>query len=66
MLETIDRLGLEPSALVLEVTETATVADLPAARAFTERMSAVGVRVALDDFGAGFGTFSYLKHLVFN
>ena len=55
-----------PDALILEVTETAAVADLAVARAFAERMSALGCRFALDDFGAGFGSFYYLKHLLFD
>ncbi len=55
-----------PDALVLEITETAAVADLATARAFAERMTAVGCRFALDDFGAGFGSFHYLKHLHFD
>ena len=36
------------------------------AREFAERMSALGCKFALDDFGAGFGSFSYLKHLLFD
>ena len=58
--------GVEPSALILEITETAAVADVEHARAFAERMSALGCKFALDDFGAGFGSFYYLKHLLFD
>ena len=54
------------SALVLEVTETAAVADVERARAFAARLTAIGARFALDDFGAGFGSFYYLKHLDFD
>jgi diguanylate cyclase (GGDEF)-like protein/PAS domain S-box-containing protein len=57
---------VEPSALVLEVTETAAVAVVERARAFAARMTAIGTRFALDDFGAGFGSFYYLKHLAFD
>ena len=57
---------VDPRALILEVTETAAVADVPRARRFAERMTAIGARFALDDFGAGFGSFYYLKHLVFD
>ncbi len=60
------RHGVEPSALVLEVTETVAIADVGLAREFAERMSAIGCRFALDDFGAGFGSFYYLKHLLFD
>lgn len=55
-----------PSSLILEITETAAVADVGLAREFAERMTALGCRFALDDFGAGFGSFYYLKHLIFD
>lgn len=64
--ESLEQHGVAPDALILEVTETAAVADLVAAREFAERMSALGCKFALDDFGAGFGSFSYLKHLLFD
>jgi diguanylate cyclase (GGDEF)-like protein/PAS domain S-box-containing protein len=55
--------GAEPSSLVFEVTETAAVADLDQARRFAEELTRIGCRFALDDFGAGFASFYYLKHL---
>lgn len=55
-----------PRSLVLEITETAAVADLENARDFARRVAATGCRLALDDFGAGFGSLSYLKHLDFD
>ena len=55
-----------PAALILEITETAAVADVALARAFAERMTELGCAFALDDFGAGFGSFYYLKHLIFD
>ena len=58
--------GVDPSALILEITETAAVADVAMARAFAERMTDLGCSFALDDFGAGFGSFYYLKHLLFD
>ncbi|MEO5664133.1 MAG: EAL domain-containing protein, partial [Nocardioides sp.] len=58
--------GVEPSALILEITETAAVADVALARAFAERITDLGCAFALDDFGAGFGSFYYLKHLFFD
>ena len=58
--------GVSPSWLIFEVTETSAVANIPRARAFGERLSELGCRFALDDFGAGFGSFYYLKHLPFD
>lgn len=55
--------GIEPSNLIFEVTEAAAVADLERARKFAESLTRLGCRFALDDFGAGFASFYYLKHL---
>jgi diguanylate cyclase (GGDEF)-like protein/PAS domain S-box-containing protein len=52
--------------LTIEITETATVADLSVAGDFAEDLRSLGCRVALDDFGVGFGSFAYLKHLPFD
>jgi len=57
---------VDPCRLIFEVTETAAVANIPLARRFAERLMALGCRFALDDFGAGFGSFYYLKHLPFD
>ena len=58
--------GIDPAMLVVEVTETAAVADMPAARSFSERLRKRGCAVAIDDFGAGFGSFAYLKQIPFD
>ncbi len=47
--------------LCLEITETAAVTNLADAAAFIGQVRAVGVRLALDDFGAGASSFGYLK-----
>jgi EAL domain-containing protein (putative c-di-GMP-specific phosphodiesterase class I) len=57
--------GADPSRLVIELTETAAISDMNTARAFCAGVQALGCAVALDDFGAGFGSFRYLKHLPF-
>jgi EAL domain-containing protein (putative c-di-GMP-specific phosphodiesterase class I) len=57
---------VDPSRLVIEVTETAAISDMDSARAFCAGVLALGCEVALDDFGAGFGSFQYLKHLPFS
>ncbi len=56
---------VDPAQLVIEVTETAAISDMTRARDFCAGVRALGCAVALDDFGAGFGTFQYLKHLPF-
>lgn len=60
------RRGVDPSRLIVEVTETAAISDMGRARAFCEGVQACGCGVALDDFGSGFGSFQYLKHLPFD
>lgn len=55
--------GFPPSRLTLEVTEQALIADIGQASLSLAALSASGVRMALDDFGAGFCNFRYLKVL---
>ncbi len=62
----LDRHGVDPARLVIEITETAAISDMDRAQTFCQGVSALGCAVALDDFGAGFGSFQYLKHLPFD
>jgi diguanylate cyclase (GGDEF)-like protein/PAS domain S-box-containing protein len=55
-----------PGRLILEITETAAIVNLERARALAQTLRRLGCRLALDDFGAGFASFSYLKHLCFD
>ena len=50
-------------ALCLEITETAAVTNIADAARFIDQVRACGVKVALDDFGAGAASFGYLKTL---
>ncbi len=54
------RSGIDPSSLILEVTETILIAE-PAAEAVLRQLKAIGVRLAIDDFGTGYSSISYLR-----
>jgi diguanylate cyclase (GGDEF)-like protein len=58
--------GIDPTALTFEVTETEAIVNVDRARVLSRRLSSLGCQFALDDFGAGFGSFYYLKHLPFD
>ncbi|HEX7301033.1 MAG TPA: EAL domain-containing protein [Solirubrobacteraceae bacterium] len=52
-----------PSALELEITETTILTDPPRTRAVLARLREIGLRLAIDDFGSGHSSLSYLKRL---
>lgn len=55
--------GLDPGALVLELTENALVDDVDALNARIAPLKALGVRIALDDFGTGYSSLLYLAQM---
>ncbi len=55
--------GLNPAWLGFEITETAAVANMAEAERFARTVTELGCSLGLDDFGTGFSSFSYLKHL---
>jgi diguanylate cyclase (GGDEF)-like protein/PAS domain S-box-containing protein len=55
--------GASPSQLIFEVTETTAIDSLGEARELAQSLVELGCEFAIDDFGAGFGSFAYLKHL---
>jgi EAL domain-containing protein (putative c-di-GMP-specific phosphodiesterase class I) len=57
---------LDPARVIFEITETAAIANIAKAREFSDQLAKLGCRFALDDFGAGFGSFYYLKHVRFD
>jgi EAL domain-containing protein (putative c-di-GMP-specific phosphodiesterase class I) len=54
---------LPPCKICFEVTESAAIADLSGATRFIDVLRRVGCRFALDDFGSGLSSFTYLKSL---
>ena len=59
----IEGAGVDPHQLVFEITETAAIANVDDACRFLTSLSELGCGIALDDFGAGFGSLHYLKNL---
>ena len=57
------RTGVDPSTMVLEITETSMVEDADGAIATLQALKALGVRLAIDDFGTGYSSLSYLRRL---
>jgi EAL domain-containing protein (putative c-di-GMP-specific phosphodiesterase class I) len=55
--------GFPPEHLTLEITEQALVADIESTAERLRQLADIGIRIALDDFGAGFCNFHYLKRL---
>jgi PAS domain S-box-containing protein len=62
----IEDAGADPALMVFELTETALLRNEVSAKAFIERLSALGCRFALDDFGTGYAGFTHLKRLPVN
>ena len=59
--ETLAATGLDPACLELELTETLLMEDVPHSQQVLASLKALGVTVALDDFGVGYSSLSYLK-----
>ncbi len=59
----LDRHGVAPERLRLELTETAVMADPEGALRTLTELHAMGVRLAVDDFGTGYSSLAYLRHL---
>ncbi len=55
--------GVAPKRLIIELTETAAVAEMQDAQRFIDALRQTGCLICLDDFGSGFSTFAYLKYL---
>lgn len=58
--------GADPACLELEITETALIADPERALEILNRISALGVRLSIDDYGTGYSSLALLKRLPIN
>lgn len=64
--DTLDRHDLEPASLCLEITETSLIPNLDESVEVLEDLRDLGVSVAIDDFGKGLSSLSYLRSLPFD
>lgn len=62
----LDEGGADPSRCTFEITETAGLSDYETAAGFADRLTEFGCQVAIDNYGAGFGPFHYLKQVPFD
>ncbi|HET9154150.1 MAG TPA: EAL domain-containing protein [Solirubrobacterales bacterium] len=62
----LDEGETDPSRCTFEITQTARVDDYDTAAGFADRLTEFGCEVAIDDYGAGFGPFAYLKKVPFD
>jgi EAL domain-containing protein (putative c-di-GMP-specific phosphodiesterase class I) len=61
--QALEHASLDSRFITFEITETAAITNLNAATQFIMQLKKTGCKFALDDFGAGFCSFSYLKNL---
>jgi EAL domain-containing protein (putative c-di-GMP-specific phosphodiesterase class I) len=61
--EEINKNKVDPKRITFEITETAACEHLNSAIEFIDKIRRLGCKISLDDFGVGFSSFSYLKHL---
>ncbi len=62
----LDEGEADPARCTFEITQTARVEDYETAGAFADRLTEFGCEVAIDDYGAGFSPFAYLKKVPFD
>ncbi|MBD1998542.1 EAL domain-containing protein [Leptolyngbya sp. FACHB-541] len=63
---TLQRTGLDPALLDLELTESALVQDVDSAIETLKQLRSLSIRVSVDDFGTGYSSLSYLQRFPFN
>jgi EAL domain-containing protein (putative c-di-GMP-specific phosphodiesterase class I) len=60
--DTLEQTGLPPDALVIEITESVAMQNVDLTLAVLHTLRQKQIRIALDDFGVGYSSLSYLKH----
>ncbi len=63
ILRSIEKAGIDPVLLELEITESVFMNDLQRAKTIMEDLNKEGIRFSLDDFGTGYSSLSYIQHL---
>jgi EAL domain-containing protein (putative c-di-GMP-specific phosphodiesterase class I) len=61
--DALEKNGLAPHHLMLEVTESTAMHDVEASLKILQQLSDIGVRISIDDFGTGYSSLLYLKRL---
>ncbi len=64
--EILEKIGLEPSSLELELTESLMIEDTESAIATLTQLKKLGVSISIDDFGTGYSSLSYLTQYPFD
>ncbi|HEX8754472.1 MAG TPA: EAL domain-containing protein [Solirubrobacterales bacterium] len=62
----LDEGDADPARCTFEITQSARIDDYESAAGFADRLTEFGCQVAIDDYGAGFGPFHYLKRIPFD
>jgi EAL domain-containing protein (putative c-di-GMP-specific phosphodiesterase class I) len=63
---TLERTGLDPTMLTLELTESTLIDDAVSAQALLRELRDLGINLALDDFGTGYSSLTYLRAFPIN